>query len=484
MRLQFFYQYYFGALKNVPGPPRGSFLLGHLPQFLAGETGAVSLKFAEQYGDIYKSTFGFTSRVTINHPDDVRKVLVTNSSNFLKNDIAYDMIRGVLGESILTMTDPQEHHSVRKLINPAFKSDTLKSLAEVFDRDANILIKKWHHTALTGGVLEDVHGDLTRMTVDVIGHTGFDVDFGAQSGTQSYTLFDAFSALMKTFEASALQLLPFVRYLPTARTRQRARTLKLIHAAVAEVLQKKRASARKQEGEDVSIIDILIDAVDDHGRGLSDEQLRGQVVTFLLAGHETTSTALTWTLILLSQHANELARAQEELDSVFGPYNGEDIHVSADAMHKLPTITNIIKESMRIYPPVAFTIRKAQRDSELAGHMIPGGMRIAVNIYTMHHAKTLWYEPEQFLPDRWLSDTEKGFDNPRHPMQWLPFIAGPRNCIGMKFAMLEMTVALSKILHRFHFAPVPGLKISRKNFITMRPFPIVKLNIVERQHAS
>jgi cytochrome P450 len=193
---------------------------------------------------------------------------------------------------------------------------------------------------------------------------------------------------------------------------------------------------------------------------MDDKQLRDEMVTFLVAGHETTSVALSWTGYLISRHRHVGERLEDELDSVLGGRVP-----TKDDLENLPYVRMVFEEAMRLYPPVWGTIRQAYEDDEIGGHKLPAGMTVSVSPYVTHRHPEFWDEPEHFDPERFTPDKISA----RHPLAYFPFGAGPRACVGRHFAMLEGQLILAMLLQRFRLWPTQRAEVRLRPLVTLRP---------------
>jgi len=245
----------------------------------------------------------------------------------------------------------------------------------------------------------------------------------------------------------------------------------LVNDIIKKKRQNKNIGVKEQKIRD--ILDILIETKDEEtGKEFTDSQLRDQVLTFLMAGHETTSTAITWTLYELTKHPEIQKKLHEEVDTILG---GNPVK-SFDQIEQLKYLNMVVKESLRFYPPIPIVLRRVVNDDIIQGYKIPKDIMVIISPYAIHHNPKYWDNPETFDPDRFSEENNKD----RHPYAWIPFIAGDRNCIGFKFALLEFKVIIAMLFQKFEFSLVPGQKISKRSGLTMRPYPQVLVNIKKR----
>ena len=279
---------------------------------------------------------------------------------------------------------------------------------------------------------------------------------------------------MTLFQASLIGLDLLPSWLPSPRRRRLTRALRALDAMTYSVI----AERRQRGGQGATdLLQRLLDAVDDEGdKGkLTEKELRDQLVTLLLAGHETTSHALTWTLCLLSQNPDVERALHAELDAVLGPQpGGRD--PGYDDLAQLPLTEQVFQESMRLYPPVYTIARQAKEDTEIGGYPVPAGSDVMLWLYMTHHDPRFFPEPQAFRPSRFSPEEEAR----RPKLAYLPFGAGPRACIGKVFAMVEGRLLLATLARRFRFELAPGQRVEAQPRITLVPRYGMKMRLRAR----
>jgi cytochrome P450 len=262
-------------------------------------------------------------------------------------------------------------------------------------------------------------------------------------------------------------------FLPRLGRRRGRPALAFFAQAVDDIIEKRRALIDGGIEAPRDLLTLLLSARDpESGRGMSDEDMRANILTFILAGHETTSNALTWTLYLLSQSAEWRDRAEFEAEAAFDPDRPA-------AVEQCETLRAVFEESMRLYPPAAMLSRQAIADDELAGVHIPAGAVISVSPYVLHRRRGLWDNPDAFDPARFLGERREAIDR----FAYIPFGAGPRVCIGMPFAMQEGIILLANFLRAFRFDLVEGQAVMPQQRVTLRPRGGMKMHLRRRQMA-
>jgi cytochrome P450 len=342
----------------------------------------------------------------------------------------------------------QEHRRQRRLLMPAFHKSRIESY-----RDDMVAITSSVLDRFEVGSVRDQRPDLLELTLRVAAKTllGEDVTDASRHIAHDWQRWLELFRLAAALPLDALGL-PYKSFLDLSQ---------LIDQKSLELIRARRASGER--GPD--ILSMLLETVDENGEKLGDDELIGHVSVIFAAGHETSSNALCWTLLLLSQHPAVLADLVDELDSVL---KGDA--PSVDDLERLPLLERVVKESLRVLPPVPFNHRVSAEDTELGGFAVPRGTELIASIYRTQRMPELFPEPERFRPARW-ENLDPG------PYVYNPFGSGPRMCIGAAFAMMEIRIALAMMLQRFRFELVTSARINRFLSITMSPRPGLAMRI-------
>jgi cytochrome P450 len=433
-----------------PPGPKPHFLIGNIP--LASRTPLDTFtRWAVQYGDIFYYRALWLHVYFLNRPDLIEYVLVRNPQNFLKDHVIQNG-RWLLGTGLLT-AEGDAWKRQRRLIQPAFARDRIADYARCMTDSVEQMLATWR-----SGTVVDIHQEMMNLTLRVVVRALFDLET-METGKISRSL----NTVMLNSIGGRLLLPPFFRYLPLPGMRDVRCAVNDMNAAVYEIIRQRRVSDKQISG---NLLSILMHARDEDGSSITDEQVRDEVLTFLLAGHETTALTLSWALYLLAQNAEEEEKLHEEVDELAGRLPG---------VSDLPSLTfveSVIKETMRLYPPAWSVARTAIADFELEGYRIPAGANIVMSQWVMHRDPRFFSEPERFDPDRW--STSACQDLPR--FAYFPFGGGPRQCIGASFASTETILILATIVRRYHLVseektpvqPVPSLTLRPKDPIRMR----------------
>ena len=428
----------------LPPGPRPRFLIGNMPLASADPLARFE-NWAREYGDIFHYRAAWLPVYFLNHPDYIETVLVTQQQNFLKDRVIQNS-RWFLGQGLLT-NEGSSWLRQRRLSQPAFHRDRMALYAKTitdFSEDAALT---WQD-----GELRDVHQDMMELTLRIVAKVLFGVEVGEQTQRVSHAL----NLLMKHSSGVRMILPPIIRLAPLPTLIRMRRAIGRLDETVYAIIRQRRASG-KDTGD---LLSMLIAARDEDGTQMSDRQLRDEVMTFLLAGYETTALALSWMWYMLSENPEQEERLHQELSYTLNggvPGFGD--------LSRLRFAEAVVKETMRLYPPAWSVAREAARDVEIAGYRIPAGSNVVLSQWIMHRDSRYFADPHKFDPSRWLNGSTQRL--PRYA--YFPFGGGPRLCIGASFATLEAILVLSTLAQKFRFRLVPGHPVEPVPSITLRP---------------
>ena len=443
--------------KKAPFVSGGSPLVGHIPEFRHDRLGLL-LRMAAM-GDIVAMHFGPFPGILFNKPEHVQSILVEHAYDFDKGVAVHTTFRPVIGDGIFS-SEGDLHRRQRKLVAPSFQPRHIVSYAEIMGHYGEQIQQSWSNELVV-----NINQKMTDLTMSIIGKALFDADVF----TETNELGAAMSTTLEyvSYSLSKLFIVPYSWPLPrNRRTRSAVQTLR---AAIQGFIDERRAHPSERN----DFLSILLQARDEDGQPMSDEQVMAECLTLFGAGHETTATALTWTWYLLCQHPEIYQRVQQEVDSVLQGRTP----TFAD-LAQLPYCLQVFKETMRLYPPAYATSRRALRDMEIAGYQVRKDQIVLIAPYTLHRRTENFPEPEKFEPERFAPEREKQL--PRHA--YLPFGAGPRVCIGNHFAMMEGQLLLATLAQRVSFALVPDqpLIIDPVHHLTLRPAGALNVTVTRR----
>ncbi len=436
------------AERRQPPGPRGWPFLGMLPAVRRDPTG-VFVEAAHRFGDVVYLRIGPRRGYLITSPADIRHVLQDNARNYHKSPL-YDKLRLSLGNGLLTSEDDFWLRQ-RRIAQPAFHRQRIAALGGVMAEAAREMAGQWESIASAGRPV-DIDEQMMRLTRTVV----LRALLGGDLGPYASTLDEAWTIINQHIGESFWSL-GFTDRWPTAKNRRFQEARAVLRGAVEYIISERRRSPTEQG----DLLSMLLCARDEEtGEGMTDEQLRVEVTTFLLAGQETTSLALTWTWYLLSQYPGARARLEQEIDTVLGGRPPE----AAD-LANLPYTRMVVDEALRLYPPAWGFSRQALADDQLGGFHLPRRWLAFIIPYVLHRLPAFWPDPEAFDPERF--SPERSAERPK--FAYIPFGAGPRQCIGNHFALIEAQLIVATLVQRYRLHLVPGHRIEPWPLITLRP---------------
>jgi len=413
--------------RSAPGP-KGNILVGELPAISRDPLGLL-MRCLHDHGDVVRIRMPGMEWFLVSHPDHVKHVLVDHFRNYPRGR-SYDQFRLLVGESIVT-TDGEAWRPLRRVAQPAFHRDSVARMGGMMVRCANEMIDRWKER-LTPGQSFDVAVEMHQLTLRIIGHALFSTDLQSES---TRDLSDAVGVALE-YAAGSTNPFRLPSSVPTPGNRRFARAMRLFEKTVLEMLDKRREA----DEHPADLMSMLLDSVDpETGEGLSHLQIRNEVLSYLLAGHETTATTLTWVCYLLSLHPDVARRVDEEIERVLG---GQP--ATAELVDRLVYVEQVIHETLRLYPAAYMLTREVASEDRIGGYTIPAKAWIVLSAYVTHRRHDVWENPEGFDPDRFAPENSAG----RHACAYYPFFAGPHKCIGQALSIMEAKLVLATLRQR------------------------------------
>jgi len=437
----------------LPPGPDGLPLLGNTLS-IAGNTFGFYDELAE-YGDVVTYTVAGQRFVTLLHPDHVERALLHDFETFRKwsgQEFGID-----LAPDGLLFAEGEQWRRQRTSIQGAFTLERIESYTDAMVEYAGRTVDGWDD-----GETVAVDRAFSRLTLRILARSLFDLDIGDDEGVVTRTA----DVLNERADARNLQVfLP--QWVPTPLNRRFERAMADMEDLVAELIEERREDPDEYD----DLLSLLLTVEDEEGRQLSHEELVDNMVTFLFAGHDTTSLALTYTFLLLSTHPDVREELDREYDAVLGGDPPE-----LDDLDDLAYTERVVKESLRLYPPAYVLFRQADADVAVGGYRIPEGTIVTLPQFRLHVDPRFWDSPDEFRPERWTEEMEA--DLPDYA--YFPFGGGPRHCIGMRFAMTELKHLVPTIAQRVDFDLLSDPEPECQASVTLRPADSVEMRVRKR----
>lgn len=436
-------------VRRPPGPsPRE--LLPRISKIQQDALGFL-LDISARYGDVAFLAAGSLPVFIINHPDGIKHILQDQNRRYSKETMQYNALSTITGRGLLT-SDGAFWLRQRRLVQPAFTRPRMLALDRIVVPAADTMLCRWMENARSASPV-DVDGEMMRLALEVVGKALFSIDLSREAGR----LTDAVITALDHIIHRARNVIVPPDFLPTPRNLRFQRALRTLDQAVYRLISDRRQSG--DLGED--LLGMLLQARDEEtGQPMSDVQVRDEVLTMLIAGHETVASALTWTWYLLAQNPAARSRLREEISTVLG----DRLPTSAD-LSSLPYTAQVFSEALRLYPPAWLITRRAVEADEIMGYAVPAGALMIMSPYAVHRHPGYWDDPLAFHPERFSPENETG----RHRYSYIPFGGGPRLCIGSHFAAIEAHLIIAMVTRRFYLDLDPAANVQVDALVTLRP---------------
>ena len=396
--------------------------------------------------------------VVISDPAAIRHVLVDNAANYPKDELQRRILKPGLGEGLLTV-EGETWRRVRRTLAPLFTPRMVDGFAQTMLARAEKAVARI--AAIPAGETIDVSAEMTRVTFDILSGTLF--SDGIVSGADRFA--EAVTRYLETAgRLDPLDALGAPNWIPRLSWFTRRGAVDFFEAEVARIIARRKQEIAAGTAPPDLLTELVAAADPETGIGLGDEEVGANIVTFITAGHETTSNALGWTLFLLAKHPEHRARVEAEARSA-------EAHPLAEWPERLPFIRAVLEEAMRLYPPAATLTRRAEAPDRIGDLVIPKGALVVISPYVVHRHRRLWSEPELFRPERFLPGEREKIDR----FQFIPFGGGPRICIGMRFAMLEAVIVLAALLRTVRLDWPQRQAVRPVQRVTLRPEPGLRM---------
>jgi cytochrome P450 len=403
-------------------------------------------RLTREYGDIVHLQFGSRHDYILNHPDYIKSVMLAGEDEMLRS-FPRPMKR-VLGNGLLS-SQGECHKRQRRLIQPCFHHQHAASCAQVITEYTERVASHWRD-----GQTVDIFAEMLRLSMAIVVKALFNTDVENEAAEIGRVL----DIIMEMTHKNAIPYLDeFLARLPLPSTKRYENARAVLDEMVYGMIDERRTAGSEQN--DFLSAMLRLQGTEE-GYGLSDEQVRDEVMTMFVAGHETIGSALAWTWYLLAEHPEVERRMQEELDQVLGGRVATGVDFA-----RLPYTNMIVLESMRLYPPVWLMARRPVHDYQVAGYTVPAGSYFHISQYLMHRDERYFPNPERFDPDRWTAEAVAS----RPRFSYFPFGGGSRKCIGESFAMMEGVLVVATLAQQWTMQVAPGHRVEMEPLITLRP---------------
>ncbi|MDP8951404.1 MAG: cytochrome P450 [Actinomycetota bacterium] len=442
---------------------RGKFPFGCAKEMRADPLGLL-LRARATLGDLVKMHLGPYPIYMLFRPEHVEHVLQKNPANYLKD--GYEHLEPMVGNGLLS-SEGELWRKQRRLIQPAFHKKRLDGMARTMTDATEAMLDRWREDLRVGAPennVFDANREMSRLTLEIVGRTLFGSALGGEASRGEEALSLVFR--LGFDRAGRFVQVPFG--IPTPKNLRYRKGIRDMEGIFRSMIEARRR-AFPEAGEDPmggDLLDMLLAAHEtDDGEGITDKQLRDEVLTIMGAGYETTARTLCWTFHLLNDHPEAARKLRAELQSILGGRTP-----TVEDLPHLHYTRMVLQESMRLFPPVWGLSRRLKEADEVGGARIPKGNRVIISAYVTHRHPDLWPDPEKFDPERFKEATlidRPPRDLPRYA--YFPFSGGPRQCVGVNFAAMEATLILATIAQSFELSVVPGHPVEPEPSFTLRP---------------
>nr|XP_022335145.1 cytochrome P450 4F4-like [Crassostrea virginica] len=455
------YRQFTKLMKKIPGPENTHWLYGdlhlltdkHSDQFKLGQ------ELTAKFPRMYKFWLGpLNATVVLNHPETIKQILKHADPKSKGFGGAYRHVYPWLGEGLL-LADGQRWSRARRLLTPAFHFNILKPYLHIYNRATDQLMQKFERYAETGESF-DLLKEMSLCTLDILLQCIFSMETDCQQRESEYVGYVLRLGEIWSKRNRKLWLFPDIIFNNTNWGRQFRDHCDKVHKIAEDIIRRRQQEIDQLDGMGerpyLDFLDLLLQAQDEDGKKLTQLEIRNEVDTFLFEGHDTTASSTSWLLYMLAQHQNHQQKVQEELDRVWASKSSE--YVLWEDLPCFEYLTMCLKESLRISSTVPIIQRLVQREVTIDDKVFPPNTLFTIAINSVHHNPAVWENPNTYCPERFSQENLPNIDN----FSYIPFSAGPRNCIGQHFALNEEKVILARILRHFHIRLDPSFTVEMK----------------------
>lgn len=432
----------------APGPP-GYPIVGALPKVMKDPLPFLT-QAAREYGDVVLlGGFGSQKFYLVTHPDDIERVWKTHHRNYVRGS-NFRLLKPLGGDGLF-LSEGDAWRAQRKLLQPAFHVTRLMGMVDTINASIETMIGRWGREIVPGRPF-DLEREMMSLLIEISVKTLFGTEVAGDTATVHETITTAFSILHRR----VLSAVPFPWWVPFPSHVRFLRAVARLEEVVYRLIGERRRSG--VEGNDV--LSTLLSVRDEAGEPMPDKQVRDEVVTMLVAGHESTGATLSWALYLLSRYPQVTRRVEAELAEVLGGRTP-----GFQDLPRLQYLSMVLKETLRLYPPFWMLTRTPLTDDTLSGCRVPAGSILMFSSYVTQRRPDFWPNPEAFDPERFLPERSEG----RPQFAWYPFGGGPRLCIGGRLAEMQALLVLAAVLQRHELHAVPGRRVEPAAMLSLRP---------------
>ncbi len=431
-----------------PTGPTGWPLLGSMIEARRDPL-AFTLRLAREHDDVAGFHLGPYKGYLVSHPEGVRHVLQANHRNYDKHNYDYEMLRPFLGDGLLT-SDGEQWLKERRLIQPAFHREQLAKFVGSMHESIRRMLDRWHALVRENSPV-DVDREMNSLALEIVSK-GL---LGAELGGRGARILEAFRVLNTEVALRFQSLLPLPLWLPLPGNLAARRAKAQIDGALTEFITERQGGSHEE-----TLLDVLMQAHGGAANGVIPARVLDELVTLTLAGHETTAALLSWTWYLLAKNPEIAEQVRQEAWQVLSGRAPE-----WPDLDKLVVTESVLKETLRLYPPVWIISRRAKEDDVIRGHNIRGESVVALSPYATHRDPNYWQEPDRFEPQRFMPARER--ERPHYA--YFPFGGGPRLCIGAGFAMMEAKMVVASVVQRYRLRRLEQEPVRPRALVTLRP---------------
>lgn len=450
-------------LRTIPQAKKNPFW-GNTPDFVRNPLGFLE-KMQKEFGDAGLVKLNLVNRcfLLVLTPEDTKHILQENNRNYHKSE-AYKVLAIFLGNGLLT-SEGDFWRRQRKLTQPAFYKQRLAMMVEMMNREVTAAVERRERKGSEEAL--DITEEMLNLTLKIVTQALFSTDVKHRLGGISESL----NEIMHFADSTLKSFIRLPLTVPTPRNLRFKRAVAKVEAVIYSIIEGRREEIK--QNADVrydDLLDMLIHTRDEEtGETMTDQQVRDEVTTIFMAGHETTANALSWALYLLAKHADILQKLREEVKTVLG----EEGMPTFENVRELKYTLQVVQEVMRLYPPAWIMGRKALGQDELSGYPLEAGTYLLLPIYLLHRDPKYWQKPNEFYPDHFLPENIKV----RPTYSYIPFGGGPRMCVGNNFALMEMQIVLALWVRRLDFTLIDPKVMQADPLVTLRPEKALKMKV-------